>query len=226
MRLLLTLLVCFLLSISNYTFAQSGMGYSSFYFSAGANMLNFNDLNSRLDENKLPMVNNLAYNGTIGFYGVLEGKVMLGLEGTIFMNKNTTDSLENSLKGGYGIFQVGYSIVRKRRLEFFPLVGVGYGQLSISVRDIRPDGFFSNYFTQQPNVRELVGRGPIIQLGAGIQYRLGQRNGYYVGLRGGYVNMGNSGWRFSSGQLVDGPVTAGSSFYLNFTVGMFLHDRY
>jgi hypothetical protein len=38
--------------------------------------------------------------------------------------------------------------------------------------------------------------------------------------------MGNSGWRYSGGQLTDAPTASSSSFFLNLTLGMFLHDLY
>ncbi|MBX3103153.1 MAG: hypothetical protein KF690_11640 [Bacteroidetes bacterium] len=214
------------LALTTHVSAQSSRSYGTLFVGSGANMMNFASLNQRLTDNDLPPVSNIAMNANVGGYGVLDGRVLVGAEGTLYFSRNNQEGIINDMVGGYGIFQVGYSIVRKRRLEFYPLVGVGFGSLAIRLRDTRPDGYFQNYFDELPNVRELIGRGPMIQLAAGVQYRLSQRNGYFIGLRGGYVNMGNSGWRFSGGQLIDGPATAGSNFFLNLTFGMFLHDLY
>jgi hypothetical protein len=219
------LLLCFL-ALSSSLLAQSSRSYGTLFLGGGANMMNFSSLNKRLQDNELPPVGNIAYNTNLGGYGVIEGRVLVGGEGTLYFNSNAKEGIKTDLVGGYGIFQVGYSIVHKRRLEFYPLVGVGFGSLAIRIRDSRPDGVFQNYFDQLPNVRELIGRGPMIQLAGAVQYRLSQRNGYFVGLRAGYVNMGNSGWRFSEGLLIDGPATAGSNFFANLTFGMFLHDLY
>ncbi|MFO0399839.1 MAG: hypothetical protein ACK50T_09470, partial [Sphingobacteriia bacterium] len=148
------------------------------------------------------------------------------LEGTLYASQNREDSLRSNLLGGYGLLQVGYSLVHKRWLEFFPLVGVGYGSMRIGVRADLPEGSFPDNVSGPGNVRELTSRGPVILLGAGVQARFGQRNGYYLGARAGYVNMGNSGWRYSGGQLTDAPTASSSSFFLNLTLGMFLHDLY
>jgi hypothetical protein len=66
-------------------------------------------------------------------HGII-GRMVIGGSGQgIIGNTVRTDSLEISLGGGMGTFDIGYLLVSKDRLKFFPMIGIGSGGYGINI---------------------------------------------------------------------------------------------
>lgn len=103
------------------------------HVSIGSAYQSFEGINSELTSLELPVLSN--YSTAFGYGGsVLLNKLVLGGQGSIFINRNThSKQLELHALGGSGGIYAGYSLLRKAGTMIYPTLGFNYGSEQLHI---------------------------------------------------------------------------------------------
>jgi len=197
---------------------KSGNGF----FGIGVNGVNLAPLNDRLGGAGYPTFPTelLAVGG--GGYGVVADRLMVGGTGYGLIAPSRADQgREVSVRGGYGLFTMGYRFQPDDQLVVYPQVGVGGGGLSLDIGSTGADDF--DDVLNQPNREASLQKGSVlVSLGAGAEYRLGtpeEPGGVRLGLRAGYILAPySSDWALGEDRLSGGPDATFSGPYVRLTI--------
>lgn len=103
------------------------------FFIPGVRMMELKSLSSVLEDKGYGKISESFFSLGGGGFGVI-GKVIVGGEGHGIIGKNVySESFKTSIKGGYGLFDLGYMIYSKNFLNIYPILGIGGGSINLKI---------------------------------------------------------------------------------------------
>jgi len=106
-----------------------GMGF----FMGGMRPYVVNDINTSLNNNGLPELNDSLISLGGGGYGIID-RFLIGGEGHGIVKKVTTSELyKTTFTGGYGVFDLGYVLTSSRKFLLYPMVGIGANVVDMQI---------------------------------------------------------------------------------------------
>jgi hypothetical protein len=161
-------------------------------------------------------------------YG-MRGRMMFGLEGHGLLGGDGTTadgSAQVSLGGGYGLFRIGYRALSSGRLDVYPLVGIGGGEMSVKIRE-RSAPLFDDVLADPQRSSSLTTGMFLLDFGVGIDYRFVVESdeedfgGVALGIHAGYtLAPGDSSWKLDDiNNVAGGPTAQIEGFYVRASIG-------
>ena len=204
-------------------------------FQIGVMTLDLADLNSTLSAANYPGFNEQFL--TIGGsgYGV-RGRWLIGGEGQglIGSDQATTNGLYSLIAtGGYGLFRVGYNVVKGKSVDLYPTVGFGAGGVNIQIRG-RSAPTFGDILTTPGRSSNLSAGGFVLGVGVAGDVRLNMAQerdstvgGLMLGVSAGYVFQPvTSSWKLDQeNSVAGGPTMKIQGAYARFTLGGWARAR-
>ena len=158
------------------------------------------------------------------------GRLVIGGGGAGLLGDDiVTDSLDISLGGGYGTFDLGYLILNREHVKFFPMLGIGGAGYGISIA--RNENVSVDNVRNNP-AREIdIKKGSIVadvslnlNLIPFLEYdeKEDSFGGFMAGLKVGYLySLPSSDWRFTGGDITGGPDFGLNMLYFQVVIGGF-----
>jgi hypothetical protein len=224
-KTLLSLLVALL--VSPLTAQAIGFGAGGVFL--GLNILNMTELNNVMTPDGYNSLkdNNLFFGG--GGYGVIYKHIILGGSGGGFVTQDIDKTgVTGTMRGGYGVFNFGYSLFRTRFLHLFPYGGFGGGGIQL---ELVPDSGGADFgdIVNNPKQFTILTRNSVC-LDAGVEadflIPLGLSDtgsgGFLLGLRVGYLYFPtNASWKLAGNKVPGGPDTWLTGPYVHIVLGGF-----
>lgn len=158
------------------------------------------------------------------------GRFIIGGTGFALMgDKVNDDSLEINLNGGMGSFDIGYLILSKDKIKFFPLLGIGGGGYGLSIaqnKNVSVDQVVNNP-SREINISKgsfMINLSLNLELIPVLTYDDKEESwgGFMTGLRVGYLyTFPTTDWSFTGGDITGGPNFGLSGFYASLIIGGF-----
>lgn len=203
------------------------------YVTVGMSTLDLGQLNDRLASHGYPRFPEHRLSIGVGAHGI-RGQWLFGIEGQGLIGRTkdalrSGPSLETSLNGGSGFFNVGYLAMKQDDLHVYPFVGVGGGGIELKISE-RTIPTFDQVLAAPGRTSSLTSAGLLFQVGVGVDQLLAVRtkdsggerttSGFVIGLRAGYVFMpAQSDWMLGSTRVASGPDFGMTGPYVRVIVG-------
>jgi hypothetical protein len=208
-----------------------GRPFHALVLTTGMSTMSVDAINARITSTNFASLSNDAVSyGASGYVAV--GRALLGADvqrstfGEEGLNNGRTDDM-NTLQG---LATVSYALVSTRQLTLFPQLGVGLGQLEVTLRDRSGAGTTASQPTFDEVARSpgtesrMTGRHLLYGVGAGLDYLVTQRGaskGVVLGVRAGMLTSPNRAtWTRNGQAVVAGPDAGASGPYLRVVVGL------
>ncbi len=206
-------------SQSDSSFMSKNSGSSNFYLIDGFHFFSFKNLNAEIERFGFPIIkNNHASYGAGGFGTV--GRILFGGEGYSTSNTQNNDSGSVRSQGGMGLFYIGYKVINSRHFDLYPMIGGGFGGVTVTFMKDHPDMAFNNFLSKPTNSGQ-IGMGALFgNLSLGMDYRMTQTNTMILGLRTGYSFSKTTAWKADNFHFVDAPQDPFSHFYIELIIGI------
>ena len=183
----------------------------SLYMSVGGAMLDVDQLNGALGAQGYAPVSERFFTLGLGGHLVIN-QAIVGFQGTGLLaeqSASTNGVFSASLAGRYGMLDFGYLIYEGESLDLYPLLGVGFGQLTLDIVD-RTGGTFDGVVADPRRGVELEKKGFLLGLSLGGDYVFevgrGARRGPMIGIRAGYNYAPvEPEWSLDGTPLLSGP---------------------
>ncbi len=184
----------------------------------GTGKINLTDLNSKLEASGYPSLNENYTTFGLEGCGIIN-KWLIGGEGfSINIEETNLTNFNNSemhVSGGTILFNTGYLIYQKKNTCIYPKVGIGYGNLSLTINE-----------KDEPSLDEMLGSpqrnsaitvmGFLLDVSLGIRHIFGkERTHRYSGLMLG----ANVGYMHSFNMDFNGTSVGITGPYIGITVG-------
>lgn len=166
-----------------------GMGYSIL----GTSILKVDALNERLESyGYSPFSRNFF---TVGGGGhAIKGRLLIGGEGgSLLGDCEEGGNSKSTLMMGYGMFDIGYTLISAKDFRLYPMAGIGGGAIKFTVTESEGTVSF-NDILETPGRSAFMSAGSLIlSLSLGADYVLSfsssenERGGPYIGIRAGYT---------------------------------------
>lgn len=193
------------------------------YFTIGGVAINNNAaLNKRLEKYDYPEFNDLMWSFGAGVYGLVTKRIMLGAElhGHV-AGQGSFEGRNVSLDSGSGFLNIGYLFDISHPICAYPMLGIGVGLLKMDIGS-EPMDDFDEVLENPDRQVTLAQMGGLINLGAGLEYKLGEK-GAFTGFRAGYkMSVGNSQWKSNGFSLQGAPDASLEGPYLHLMIGWFI----
>ncbi len=180
-------------------------------------------------ENFLPQgspglsVHHLSTGG--GGYFMINDLIIGGSGNGIKGESISTDSFEANTIGGTGFFNIGYRVASSKKLNFFPLLGIGGGGLGIEINEteaLNPDDIRNN----PGRTIEIDQSGLLFDFSLNMEWYplgTGNENGYgglLTGLKVGYVYQPfETEWEYDGNDINNPPDYNFSGVYARLVIG-------
>lgn len=199
-------------------------GSSNFYLINGFHFFAFNNLNKALSGASLPTVknNNVSYGA--GGFGSLD-RLIFGGEGYNISSEQKNDSGTTRAQGGLGLFYFGYKLINNPQFDFYPMLGAGFGGVTVSVLKTHPDIAFSNFISSPSNSGQLGTGALLFNVSLGLDYRLRRKNSMLFGLRTGYNFSKSTEWKADNFYFVGAPKDRFANFYGALIIGISIDNE-
>lgn len=195
------------------------------YFMFGWNLLDIEELNSKLENKGYSALsdNFISFGG--GGHGIIN-KLIIGGEGHGLIGQEVTSgNYKSSLSVGYGFFNLGYIIISAGNLKVYPLLGLGGGGMSLRIIEKTPLSF-DELLDNPKRMAELSTGGFLLNLSLGTDYLLNLESdaegggGLLVGLRFGYTFTPLKGdWKMDEVDISDAPQLGITGPYIRLIIG-------
>ncbi|MEP0548166.1 MAG: hypothetical protein ABJF88_14620 [Rhodothermales bacterium] len=207
--------------------AQFGSEASITYFGVGGNALDTGNLSDRIGARGYGSLEP----GGVGFATAryqFRGRLVGGIEGhTTQRDEARNGAFEASLSGRYATLNVGYLAYSTERLKLYPLVGGGYGDLTLRLYEDATDPDFDGTLDNPRRGSSLSSRGWLLNAGLGGDFIVPIRKsedhtrGLAFGLRAGYLlDLSSGDWeQFSEFGVDGGPEASLAGPYLRLLIG-------
>lgn len=223
MRLVLSALALLAAAPSS---AQLGSDGAVTYGSVGATLFDNDDLADRLDGAGYGRLEADALGlGTARYQ--FRGRLVGGVEAhTTGSETAEVGGVETRLSGRYALVNVGFDVLGSPTVKLYPLVGGGYGDLSLRLAPLGDAGFDA-VLAAPDRGASLTKRGFLFNAGVGgdlvVPFRVDEdgASGLALGVRAGYLAaLGGDDWElFSTSAATGAPDASLSGPYLRFLVG-------
>jgi hypothetical protein len=233
-KLLLSMTVFFIFAASNSVLAmdnESTVGHQigKGYFFIGSGTMKIDKLNTRLSGKGYPKFSDSFLTLGGGGHGVVN-RFIIGGEGMAFMTEDreavvSGKTYKNSLTGGCGFFDIGYSAYSHKGLSIYPILGIGGGGYSLNITD-RSSPKFDEILDTPGRSSHLSSASFLLSLSLGADYMLNfekrpeRKGGLIFGLRVGYIFAPvTSNWNIDNIEVFGGPKTGIEGLFLHFMIG-------
>ncbi|MBN2357777.1 hypothetical protein JXO59_16825 [candidate division KSB1 bacterium] len=212
-----TMLLCLVFLFMGY-FCTMDAGDKQFhsegrgFFMAGFHTIDVGDLSTALTANGYPKVDNQFISmGGCG-YAILNDRLLIGGEGHgLVGDKNSANGYELSLVSGYGLFNIGYIVMKKGDLSLYPMFGIGGGGFTLKI--VQEQGrTFDEMLADPDRGVELNSGGLTLSVALGVDYLINmskdarEKGGLAFGLRLGYNYTPLVGdWLYEAAEISGGP---------------------
>lgn len=165
------------------------------------------------------------------------GRFLVGGEGHgILPAEETTDdgSYRTRLSGGYGLFNLGYLAHSGRRVDLYPIAGIGGGAMTLDVVE-RSSPTFDDVLDDPGRSSRLSASTFLVSAALGVDVRLGRRHarrgdrdgddepggGLLVGIRTGWIwAPGDANWELDElNDVAGGPQLGPDGFFVRISLG-------
>lgn len=190
------------------------------YFKANYNSLDFSKLNTVFNHAGFTMPSTPAI--SIGGGGeIIIKHWVLGGEGQRLIKQKQTQSFSTSVVntyygGGYGMFDLGYTIVSKKRLMLYPMVGIGGGHIYADVIETPSTKDFATNVSAEPVSSHYQNKAFMLQPKLCFDFFAGT---FLIGIEGGYNYMLYNNWTINKTKLSNAPSSSLNGLFLGVTVG-------
>lgn len=204
---------------------QAGKGY----FFVGSGTLDIDKLNSRLAGKGYPKFSDSFLTVGGGGHGIVN-RFIIGGEGMAFVTEDretiiSGKTYKNSLTGGCGFFDIGYSAYSHRGLSIYPILGIGGGGFSLNITD-RSAPNFDDILSAPARSSHLSSASFLLSISVGADYLLNfeqrpdRTGGLILGLRVGYIFAPVTGnWSIDNIEVFGGPKTGMNGLFFHFMIG-------
>jgi hypothetical protein len=225
-RLTFAVLVA-LATLAPHAHAQFGADASVTYFGVGGNALDTDDLSDRVEARGYGALEP----GGIGFATAryqFRGRFVGGIEGHMTQRDEANNgAFEAKLSGRYATINVGYLALDRPTIKLYPLVGGGYGDLTLRLYEDAADPDFDGTLDNPRRGSSLSSRGWLLNAGLGGDFIVPIRRsedhtrGLAFGLRAGYLfDLSSGDWeQFSDENVGGGPEASLAGPYLRLLIG-------
>ncbi|MBN2415500.1 hypothetical protein JXO52_06645 [bacterium] len=202
---------------------KAGMGYSIF----GQSYVGIDDLNEALKGKGYGALSDKFFSVGGGGHTIVNGRWILGGEGhTLLGDAVVTGDVTSSLMIGYGFFDIGYLLFSKADLNFYPLLGIGGGGMSLNIGEdiamISMDEALDN-----PNRGISLSTAEfLLNIGVGLDYLIAfgrdetGRGGMLLGVRAGYTfSPFSGGWSVGDVEVTGAPEIGITGPYIRIMIG-------
>lgn len=171
---------------------------------------------------------------TLGGFGFgTVGRILIGGEGHGFLPREettTSGAVRSRLGGGYGLFNLGYMALRGRRIDLYPIFGIGGGTLQLDLIE-RSSPTFDEVLGNPGNSSRLAEESLLLSAAVGMDYRFGRGDregrsprrtgGLFLGVRAGWIwAPGGTRWELDHlNDVAGGPEVGPTGFYLRASFG-------
>ncbi|MGM0441165.1 MAG: hypothetical protein ACQEQC_01940 [Elusimicrobiota bacterium] len=171
------------------------------YFISGFNTIDMDVLNNALESNNKDYPQFSDNFVTIGGAGYgMEKRLILGGEGFALTGEEKQKVLNGksyttSLSGGYGFFDIGFLLYPSKKVNIYPMIGVGGGGLSFKITGEETESFNSILNEPGKSVNMKTG-GFLLNISIAADYLIilgedkpgdSKHSGLALGVRGGYI---------------------------------------
>ncbi|MFH1009824.1 MAG: hypothetical protein V1784_01140, partial [bacterium] len=186
--------------------------------------------------NRSTQIHNLEFDdqqwalGGPGF-GIVGPGVILGGEGYGFSQEASSDTMTGTLSGGYGFFNVGYEVFRKKDFFAYPFIGIGGGGYSLKLVRDTGEHNAQTLINEADQMVELDRGAFLLELGLGAGYLIdmsgydkkkqsAERGGLFFGFRAGYIfDPTSPSWSFAGSKLRNGPDLTSNTLFVTLQFG-------
>lgn len=184
------------------------------FFSVGASVTDLGALDDQLEAAGYPTFGSETLTLGAGGY-VPVGRFMIGAEGTgVIAPSRGFEGRDLSARGGYGLLTLGYQLTPERRLDVFPMAGIGGGALNLEIGS-EPVDDFDEVLSDPDRGTSATRLSLTVSVGVGTEYPLrSDDEGPRLGLRAGYLFAPlSSDWTIDERSVGGGPdATLGGPF--------------
>lgn len=222
--------------------AQDGLPGGRGAFQVGFQGSDLDALNTRLVGAGLPSFDDGFV--TLGGFGLGRvGRVLIGGEGHGLLPREEDSAdgdLRTRLTGGYGLFNLGYLAHSGRRLDVYPILGIGGGGMSLEIIE-RSAPTFDDVLADPARSSRLTSGTFLVSAALGADLRLGgadrrtrrdrrrhddddddgHRGGLLVGIRAGWLwAPGDTDWELDTlNDVSNGPAAGPEGLYVRVSIG-------
>ena len=207
-------------------FATGNIGLRG-YSMVGGGQLNFDKLNEKLEAKDYEGFSKEVLILGGGFHASFR-RFIIGFQGNAFLTDDKSSFNGNTateLQGGSGFVNLGYTIISRRNVSIYPLVGFGGGmsELSMFPKDA-PN--FDDILTDPGIMVKLTSSAFLVNLAIGCDYLLimGKNRqgagGFSLGIRAGYIySPFRKNWHYKGLPVGGGPKLDMSGPYVTLLIG-------
>lgn len=219
--------------------------FTAVFVSAGTVLMNVSKLNPRFERSDLLLLNppqrtgfdaisNDGYSIGIGGYTPV-GRVLLGGEWhySDIGEESSSFGKTNRLQTNYAMATVGYAAFTGWRWTFYPFLGIGAGNVTLTLRDrngvpqapLTSDPSFDQIVLSGADVAKLSGSYVMVQPGVGFDYLALRQNQDHVGLVLGLrfssaISPNRTTWTYGGRSVFGAPDVAPSGVMLRVVFGV------
>ncbi len=215
MRFLGVLVIAFSLLLCGLYAEESG----GVYFLMGAAMPTIENLNSRLDSYGYAEIPNQFISYGFGVHFTVKERVLLGFEWATMSSKEKTSddgTVKEYITSSSWFVDLGYIIVSVAGFNVYPYVGIGSGEMILTLSEVEVPAF-DNILEGPTGITRLSTGGFLLNPSLGLEYNF---NNIKVGLRGGYTFDPFVGkWKIEDSEVSGGPDEGMTGPYVNILLG-------
>jgi hypothetical protein len=195
------------------------------FFMIGVEQLDLTQLNEALATHGYPTFSERFLSlGGGGF--AIRDRLIIGAEGhaVVQSDKTTADGeFRTRVMGGYGMFDIGYHILRAGRVAFYPIIGIGGGATALEITE-RSTLDFEDVLDQPRRGARVTSAALLVGGGLGVEYFVAasrtRRGGFIIGARAGfnYAPL-ESNWKLDRTDIAGGPDAGFTGPYVRVAIG-------
>ncbi len=197
-----------LLAKDNDDLKHGGVGY----FMLGIQTADFSELNSALQAAGYTEFKDQVFALGGAGHAVMD-RFIIGGEGYALLQRDKrSGDFDTSLRGGIGLFNLGYMVYKRDHFWIYPLLGLGGGGINLNILEKTEIPSFEEVLENPKRGVELYSGGFIVQASLGMDFFLDfekekkSRGGLVISLRAGYGITPMSGdWYIDDMEITGGP---------------------
>ena len=195
-------------------------------FTIGIGQFDLSNLNQRLRTRGFETLDGsqVCFGGA--GYGIVNGRILLGGEGSGFGQDVASGTQKASLSGGWGFFDVGYVVLSRRNFNLFPLLGIGGGGFNFRIVEKAVSPTFDEILDNPKQEANIFTGSFLLNFALGVDYSLifGEskkgHGGLLLGILAGYIfDPIKADWKMGDADVLDGPDLRMTGPYVKLIIG-------
>ncbi len=195
------------------------------YFMMGGSLLDIDDLNGQLTARLYEPFSDRFFSLGGGLHLIVNQAIIAGELHALLAEQGsvTNGTFTSTLTGGYGSLGVGYLILDGGALDLYPLLGAGWGGMSMELVE-RGAPTFGEVLDDPARGSRLTNHGPVVSfsLGGDYVFEAGRDagKGFLIGIRAGYAYAPVEGdWRLGDVDVPAGPAMSVTGPFVRIMLG-------